>query len=237
MSATGAEHRPHGLCWPVDYRRLQEGPAQGIQRLQLSPSTAVGQMHRPHPGEMQRINRTAAEAGQLPVLHRLGLNPGALAALPLVALPLVAVNQKDGGNHDTSNAGPRRVLCRRSRDRHRTDWRASAGYLRAASLAPTLGAARTMEGVCGSGADQEHSESDGSEDPEGLRPALLLDVQRPLLSRGERHQAASSHGIDSGIEEPDPCPGRIKPRRMVLDADRTDGGGGGDGRIGNCQER
>ena len=45
-----------------------------------------------------------------------------------------------------ANAGPRRVPCRRSRARHRTDWRASAGHQRAASLAPTLGAARTMEG-------------------------------------------------------------------------------------------
>jgi hypothetical protein len=45
-----------------------------------------------------------------------------------------------------ANAGPRRVPCRRSRARHRTDWRASAGHQRAASMAPTLGAARTMEG-------------------------------------------------------------------------------------------
>ena len=36
-------------------------------------------------------------------------------------------------------------------------------------------------GACGSGADQEHSESDGSEDPEGLRPALHLEIQRSLL--------------------------------------------------------
>ena len=36
-------------------------------------------------------------------------------------------------------------------------------------------------GACGSGADQEHSESDGSEDPEGLRSALLLELQRSLL--------------------------------------------------------
>jgi hypothetical protein len=45
-----------------------------------------------------------------------------------------------------ANAGPRRVPCRRSRDRHRPDRRASAEDQRAASLAPTLGAARTMEG-------------------------------------------------------------------------------------------
>jgi hypothetical protein len=36
-------------------------------------------------------------------------------------------------------------------------------------------------GACGSGADQEHRESDGSEDPEGLRSALLLKLQRSLL--------------------------------------------------------
>ena len=36
-------------------------------------------------------------------------------------------------------------------------------------------------GAWGSGADQKHSESDGSEDPEGLRSALLLELKRPLL--------------------------------------------------------
>ena len=45
-----------------------------------------------------------------------------------------------------ANAGPRRVPCRRSRARHRPVRRISAGDQRAASLAPTLGAARTMEG-------------------------------------------------------------------------------------------
>ena len=45
-----------------------------------------------------------------------------------------------------ANAGPRRVPCRRSRVRHRTFQRISAGHQKAASLAPTLGAARTMEG-------------------------------------------------------------------------------------------
>jgi len=86
-------------------------------------------------------------------------------------------------------------------------------------------------GACGSGADRGLSGSCGSEDPEGLRPALLLELQRPLLGGGERHQAARAHGMGSGIKEPDPCPGRIKPRRMALDADRADGEGGGDGRI------
>ena len=77
-------------------------------------------------------------------------------------------------------------------------------------------------GACGSGADRGLSGSCGSEDPEGLRPALLLELQRPLLGRGERHQAARAHGMGSGIKEPDPCPGRIKPRRVVLDANRAD---------------
>ncbi len=136
----------------MDHRRIQEGPAQRIKRLQPCPGPAVGQMHRPHPGgEAQRLNRTAAEAGQLrprqlPVHHRLELDPGALTALPLVAMPLVAVNQKDGGNHGASNAGPRRVPCRRSRARDCPDRRASARHQRAASLPPALGAARTMEG-------------------------------------------------------------------------------------------
>jgi len=148
---TGAIHRPHGHCGPVDHRRIQEGPAQRIGRLQPGPGTAMGQMHRPDPGEAQRINWAAAEPGQLrarqlPVLHRLGLDPCALTALPLVAVPLVAVNQKDGGNHGACNAGPRRVPRRRSRARHRTVRRTSAGHQSAASLAPTLGAARTMEG-------------------------------------------------------------------------------------------
>ncbi len=86
-------------------------------------------------------------------------------------------------------------------------------------------------GACGRGADQEHSESGGSEDPERLRPALLLELQRPLLGRGNRHQAARAHGMGSGIKEADPCPGRIKTGRVMLDANRADGGGGGDGRI------
>ena len=45
-----------------------------------------------------------------------------------------------------ANAGPRRVPCRRSRARHCTVRRISAGHQSPASLAPTLGAARTMEG-------------------------------------------------------------------------------------------
>jgi len=61
-----------------------------------------------------------------------------------------------------------------------------------------------------------------SEDPEGLRSALHLELQRPLADRGERHQAARAHGMGSGIKEPDPCPGRIKTGRLVLDANRAD---------------
>ena len=90
-------------------------------------------------------------------------------------------------------------------------------------------------GACGSVADQEHSMNDGSEDPERLRPALHLELQRPLLGRGNRHQAARAHGKGSGIKEPDPCPGRIKTGRLVLDANRADRGGGGNGRIGRGQ--
>jgi hypothetical protein len=45
-----------------------------------------------------------------------------------------------------ANAGPRRVPRRRSRARHRTVRRIGAGHQSAASLAPTLGAARTVEG-------------------------------------------------------------------------------------------
>ena len=74
-----------------------------------------------------------------------------------------------------------------------------------------------------------------SEHPERLRSALHLELHRPLLGRGNRHQAARAHGKGSGIKEPDPCPGRIKPWRVVLDANRADGGGGGDGRIGRGQ--
>jgi hypothetical protein len=63
-----------------------------------------------------------------------------------VAMPLVAVNQKDGGNHGAGNAGPRRVPRRRSRARYCPVRRASAQRHQRASLAPTLGAARSMEG-------------------------------------------------------------------------------------------
>jgi hypothetical protein len=92
-------------------------------------------------------------------------------------------------------------------------------------------------GACGSGAHRERrlSASDGSKDPERLRPALHLELHRPLLGRGDRHQAARAHGMGSGIEEPDPCPGRIKTGRVMLDANRADGGGRGDGRIGRGQ--
>jgi hypothetical protein len=62
----------------------------------------MGQMHRPYPGEAERINWAAAEPGQLsdrqlPTLDLPRLDAGALAARPLVA-----VNQKDGGNHGAS---------------------------------------------------------------------------------------------------------------------------------------
>jgi len=70
-----------------------------------------------------------------------------------------------------------------------------------------------------------------SEHPERLRSALHLELHRPLLGRGNRHQAARAHGKGSGIKEPDPCPGRIKTGRVVLDANRADRGRGGDGRI------
>ena len=126
-----------------------------------------------------------------------------------------------------ANAGPRRVPRRRSRARHRPVRRTSAGHQRTASLAPTLGAARTMEGP----AAAPPIESGGSEDPERLRPALHLELLSPLLGRGNRHQAARAHGMGSGIKEPDPCPGRIKTGHVVLDANRADGGVGGDGRI------
>lgn len=66
INPTGAQHRPHRHRWPVDHQHIQEGPAQGIQRR----------------------HRTAAEPGQLigaqlPVLNRLGLDPGALTTLRL----------------------------------------------------------------------------------------------------------------------------------------------------------
>ncbi len=65
ISPTGSEHRPYRHRWPVDHRRIQEGPAQGIERLQPGPGAAMGQVHRPHPGEEERPHRTAAEPGQL----------------------------------------------------------------------------------------------------------------------------------------------------------------------------
>ena len=66
INPTGTQHRPYRHRWPIDHRNIQEGPAQG----------------------MQRRHRTAAEPGQLigaqlPVLNRLGLDPGALTALRL----------------------------------------------------------------------------------------------------------------------------------------------------------
>jgi hypothetical protein len=194
----------------VDHRRIQEGPAQRIKGLQPGPGTAMGQMHRPHPGETQRINRTAADPGQLirrklPVLHRLGLDPGALAARPLVA-----VNQKDGGNHGASKRRTPEGSVppikgsppHRSAHQRRTPKDGEPG--------PDPWRGADHGGACGWGADQDHSESDGSEDPERIRPALHLELHRPLLGRGNRHQAARAHGMGSGIKEPDPCPARIK---------------------------
>jgi hypothetical protein len=49
ISPTGSEHRPYRHRWPVDNRRIQEGPAQRIGRLQPGPGAAMSQMHRPHP--------------------------------------------------------------------------------------------------------------------------------------------------------------------------------------------
>jgi hypothetical protein len=46
-----------------------------------------------------------------------------------------------------ANAGPRRFPCRRSRARHRTDGAPAPDTKGTASLAPILGAARTMEGA------------------------------------------------------------------------------------------
>ena len=75
------------------------------------------------------------------MLSSLGLDQRSLPALPVVG-----VNKKGEGNHGASSSGPRRVPRRRSRARHCPDRRISAGHQRTASLAPTLGAARTMEG-------------------------------------------------------------------------------------------
>ena len=121
------------------------------------------------------------------MLHRLGLDPGALTALALVAMPLVAVNQKDGGNHGASKrrtpegsvpqvkgSPPPRSACQR---------RTSKG----GEPGPDHWRGADHGGACGSGAHSELSESGGSEDPERLRPALLLERQRPLLDRGDRH--------------------------------------------------
>jgi hypothetical protein len=81
-------------------------------------------------------------------LYRLGLDPFALTAMPSVA-----VNQMDGGNHGACNAGTRRVPRRRSRARHRTDRRISAGHQSPPSLAPTdTWRGADHGGACGSGA-------------------------------------------------------------------------------------
>jgi hypothetical protein len=115
------------------------------------------------------------------VLHRLGLDPCALTALPLVAVPLVAVNQKDGGNHGASkrrtpegSAPPiKGSPPHRSAHQRRTSKGGEPG--------PDPWRGADHGGACGSGADRGLSGSCGSEDPEGLRPALLLELQRPLL--------------------------------------------------------
>jgi hypothetical protein len=110
-----------------------------------------------------------------------GLNPGALTALPLVAVPLVTVDQKDGGNHGASkrrtpegsvpsSKGTPPPLSARQR---RTPKDGEPG--------PDPWRGADHGGACGSGAHRELSVSDGSEDPEGLRSALLLELQRSLL--------------------------------------------------------
>jgi len=132
-----------------------------------------------------------------------------LVAMPLVAMPLMAVNQKDGGNHGASKrrtpegsvppikgSPPTCSAPPCSARQHRRSKGGEPG--------PDPWRGADHGGACGSGADQKHSVSDGSEDPEGLRPALLLELQRPLLGRGDRHQEARAHGMGSGIKEPDP---------------------------------
>ena len=49
INTTAAKNRPNRHRWPMDHRRIQEGPAQRIKGLQPGPGSAMGQMHRPHP--------------------------------------------------------------------------------------------------------------------------------------------------------------------------------------------
>ena len=106
----------------------------------------------------------------------------------------------------------------------------------AASLAPTPSAALTMVGLR-QRTHRDLSENGGSAHPERLRSELLLKLLCSLPHAGGRHQAARTHGMGSGIDEPDPCPSRIKTGRVVLDANRADRDRGGDGRICRRQTR
>jgi hypothetical protein len=143
------------------------------------------------------------------------------------------VNKKGEGNHGAGTEGPRRVPGRRPRVRHRSEESVSA-VQNAASLAPTPSAALTMEALR-QRTHRDLSENGGSEHPERLRSELLLKLLCSLPHAGAWHQAARSLGMGSCIDEPDPCPSRIKTGRVVLDANRADRGRGGDGRIGRGQ--
>ena len=124
-----------------------------------------------------------------------GLDPYALSAMPLVAL-----NQKDGGNHGASNAGPRRVPRRRSRARHRPVRPTSAGHQRAASLAPTLGAARPMEGPAAAAPIQSSARAGAQSIQSDSRATQVTGASLAWLSADlcQKNPQESSIGIIPG---------------------------------------
>jgi hypothetical protein len=85
----------------------------------------------------------------IPPAHRMRSQSASLAGArsAFTARPASGGGEQDGRREPwRMQRRTRRVPRRRSRARHCPDRRISAGHQRTASLAPTLGAARTMEG-------------------------------------------------------------------------------------------
>ena len=138
-----------------------------------------------------RIESSQLRARQLLVHYRLGPDPGALSALPLVA-----VNREDGGNHGASKRRtpegsappikglpPPRSACQRRRSKVGED-----------GPDPWRGA--DHGGACGSGDHRELSESDGSEDPDELRSAQHHVASAPFAEL--RRQAPGGKSTRDG---------------------------------------
>jgi hypothetical protein len=106
----------------------------------------MSQMHPPHPWRNaapppDSPRTRLAHRSTAPSAQQAGARSGCTDLPALVAMPLVVVNQKDGGHHGAGNAGPRRGLWQRRPARAQRKPRFSASRaisLRAAPGVPPV---------------------------------------------------------------------------------------------------